>query len=337
MKRGITVISLSIVILLLSVITSMIIYSNSDALKVVNKTKYAIELLDIQTKVDNYYLENDKYPSVAAVTFDVSKFREEEKEQITGETVSSNKITLYSIDFNLLGIKNTLYGNNSNSTDIYAVSLVTGKVYYLKGFEYKKVRYYTLTEDLYEDLGANLQAKDYKEVRKEDVIFRVNRIEPGPEAVTVDVMVPIKATSISVTANNSIVVASAVSEGTYKKYSVNSTKTVRNYVITVKYTLNGTIKTVTYTVNNVDISGPGMSVSLVKYSGYTVINFTPNNPAEVAKIKCDKGSLTKDYFKYYGKAVENYKYTCYTAGTYTVYYEDLLGNSSIATLNVTIS
>ncbi len=337
MKKGITIISLSIVILLLSVITSMIIYSNSDALKVVNKTKYAIELLDIQTKIDNYYLENGKYPSVATVTFDVSKFREEEKEQINGETVSSNKITLYSIDFSLLGIKNTLYGNNDSSTDMYAVSLATGKVYYLKGFEYKKVRYYTLTEALYEDIGSGLQPKSYKEVRKEDIIFRVNRIEDGKDAVTVDVMVPNSATSISVTANNSIAVASAVNEGKYKKYSVNSAKKVSKYVVTVQYSMNGTAKTVTYTVNNVDVSGPGMSISLVKYSGYTVIKFTPNNPAEVANIKCDKGNLTKDYFKYYGKTVENYEYTCYTAGTYTVYYEDMLGNSSVSTLSITIS
>lgn len=337
MKRGITVISLSIVILLLSVVTSMIIYSNSDALKVVNKTKYAIELLDIQTKVDNYYIENGEYPSVAVVTFDVSRFREEEKVQITGETVSSNKITLYSIDLNLLGIKNTAYGNNKDATDVYAVSLDTGKVYYLKGFEYKKVRYYTLVETLYEDAGSGVQAKDYKEVRKEEVVFRVNRILPGQEAVTVDVMVPSKATSISVTANNSIAVASAVTEGEYKKYSVNAAKTVKNYVVTVQYTLNGTTKTVKYTVNNVDTSGPAVSASLVKYSGYTVINFEPNNPGEVAKIKCDKGNLTKDYFKYYGKTVENNQYVCYTAGTYTVYYEDLLGNSSVTTLNITIS
>ena len=76
---------------------------------------------------------------------------------------------------------------------------------------------------------------------------------------------------------------------------------------------------------------------MVKYSGYTVIKITPNNPAEVAKIKCDKGNLTKDYFKYYGKTVENNEYICYTAGQYTVYSEDLLGNAAVAVLNVTIN
>ena len=215
--------------------------------------------------------------------------------------------------------------------------MVTGKVYYLKGFEYNKVRYYTLTEDLYDEVGSGIQAKDYKEVRKEEVVFRVNRILPGRNAVTVDALVPSEAASISVTATNSIAVASAITENGYKKYSINASKAVKNYVVTVKYTLNGTSKTVKYTVSNVDVAAPAVSVSLVKYSGYTVINFEPNNPNEVAKIKCDKGNLTVAYFEKYGKVVEDNQYICYTAGTYTVYYEDLLGNSSVSTLNITIN
>lgn len=337
MKKGITVISLSMVILLLSIITTTIIYTNSDAFKVANKTKYAIELLDIQTKVDNYYIANGKYPSVATISFDVSKFREEEKAQISGENVTSNKITLYSIDFNLLGIKNKLYGNNKNSTDVYALSETTGKVYYIKGFEYKKIRYYTLTDELYNGLGSETTLKNYKEVRKEEAIFRVNRIEAGTEAVTVDVMIPKTATNISVTTNNSVVVSSAVTEEKYIKYPVNVAKAITNYVVTVKYTLNGTTKTVTYAVNNIDISNPGLSISMVKYSGYTVIKIEPNYPEEVAKIKCDKGNLTKDYFKNYGKTLDNYEYVCYTAGQYTVYSEDWLGNSAVSVLNVTIN
>ncbi|MBR6641432.1 MAG: hypothetical protein IKL08_04490, partial [Clostridia bacterium] len=120
MKKGITLINLTVVILLLALIAGIVVYEGSDAIATTNKTKFAIEILDVQTKVDNYYMENGKYPSVTQVTFDVSKLKEEEKTQIAGETVASNSITLYSIDLNLLGIKNTVYGNNKNSKDVYA-------------------------------------------------------------------------------------------------------------------------------------------------------------------------------------------------------------------------
>ena len=336
MKKGITLINLTVVILLLALIAGMVVYEGSDAIATTNKTKFAIEILDVQTKVDNYYMENGKYPSVTQVTFDVSKLKEEEKAQIAGETVASNSITLYSIDLNLLGIKNTVYGNNKNSKDVYAVSEITGKVYYINGIKFNKVKYYTLTDELYSGMSTSILPKNYKEVRKEEVVFRVNRLEVGKEAVTIDVMVPSDATGITVTATNSITVASAVTEGEYKKYSVNASKVTRNYVVTVKYTLDSTAKTVTYTVNNVDVEGPGSSIYMVKYSGYTVIKIEPNHPEQVAKIKIDKGNLTKEYFSKYGKNVENNEYTCYTAGTYTVYLEDLLGNTTISLLNVTI-
>lgn len=336
MKKGITLINLTIVVLLLALISGIVVYEGSDAIATTNKTKFAIEILDVQTKVDNYYIENGKYPSVAQVVFDISKFKEEEKTQIVGETVSGNNITLYSIDLDLLGIKNTLYGNNKNSKDIYAVSETTGKVYYINGIKFNKVKYYTLTDALYSGMSTSILPKNYKEVRKEEIVFRVNRLEVGKEAVTVDVMVPNTATGITVTATNSITVASAVTEGKYKKYSVNASKVVKNYVVTVKYTLNGTAKTVTYTVNNVDISGPGSSISMVKYSGYTMVIIEPNHPEEVSKIKIDKGNLTEDYFSKYGKMVENNEYRCDTAGTYTVYLEDRLGNVSISVLNVTL-
>jgi Tfp pilus assembly protein PilE len=94
MKKGITLINLTIVILLLALISGMVVYEGSDAIATTNKTKFAIEILDVQTKVDNYYIENGKYPSVAQVVFDISKFKEEEKTQIVGETVSGNNITL---------------------------------------------------------------------------------------------------------------------------------------------------------------------------------------------------------------------------------------------------
>ncbi|MBR6688521.1 MAG: hypothetical protein IKL68_00700 [Clostridia bacterium] len=338
MKKGITVISLSVVILLLAIVTSTVIYTNNDALKITNKTKYAMEFLDVQTKVDNYYLENGKYPSVAEVSFDVSKFKEEEKIQISGETVTSNKIKLYSIDLNLLGIKNSLLGNNKSSTDIYAVSEITGKVYYLKGFSYKKVRYYTLTDELYNGLGTTILNKNYKEVRKEEVIFRVSELEDTNQAVTVDVMIPVAATGITVTTTNSVPVASFVVDGEYKKYVINGTKLVNNYDITVKYILNGKEKTITYSVNNVDIIGPVISISTEANTGYTKLIVTATDANnEVVKIKCDIGNLTKEYFANYGKTLIGNTINCYETGTYTVYAEDSLGNSTLYTKSITVN
>lgn len=338
MKKGITMVSLAVVVLLLAVFTSLVLYTNSDVLKVTNKTKFAIEILDIQTKTDNYYIENGVYPVGEEIEFDISKLKEEEREQIKGEKIVDEKIKVYILNINELGIKNLLCGNNKSENDVYAVSKITGKIYYLKGVAYNNITYYSAAKELYADLYDKLGVQNYKEIRKSDVTFKINSITLGKDPVLVEVFVPSEATDVTVTATNDVNVGGPITEGANRRYSVNTNNVITNYDIKVKYTLNGEAKEVSHSIKNVDVTGPVITVKTVANAVTTTIEVTvKDNESAVEKIKYDKGALTKSYFEKYGKIVENNTITCTETGIYTIYAVDSMGNATIYAQEFTVN
>ncbi|MEG1008950.1 MAG: hypothetical protein RSF67_03890, partial [Clostridia bacterium] len=58
-------------------------------------------------------------------------------------------ILLYEIDLNKLNLNEVNRGYKKNGeNDVYAISLTTNKVYYLKGFKVNKNIYYSLNNEL---------------------------------------------------------------------------------------------------------------------------------------------------------------------------------------------
>lgn len=336
MKKGITLLSLAVVIVLMTIITGAVVYTGSDTFKVTNKVKFAMEILDIQTKVDNYYLSNGGYPLGEDIDFDVSKLTDDEKKQITGETVTDNKIKLAKLDLEDIGIKDTIYGNNKTSRDVYAVSQTTGRVYYLKGFKYNGTKYYILTDELYEGVQTNLSG-NYKVIQKDEVTFKISNLENSNEAVKMYVLLPNDATQIRVTATNSVVVGEETIENGYKKFEVNTGDLATNYDVEVKYWYGGMEYTVNHSVTNSDSTGPIITVTTTKETDHVVINVTAyDEQSGVKKIKCDKGNLTKEYFEKYGKVLTNNSINCYESGMYTIYAVDGLGNVTLLTQEITV-
>lgn len=90
--------------------------------------------------------------------------------------VISNKITLYEINNDLIGINNLKYGDlTSGANDLYVVSKESGKVYYAKGLKIGSKVYFSLTTDIANILKYNIE--NNKNVSNKVVIFEPSEIE----------------------------------------------------------------------------------------------------------------------------------------------------------------
>ena len=163
MKRGITLSSLVIVIVIMSILASTVVYFSIDSIKVEEKSRFGIEILNIQNKVNEYYYEYGEYPAEGEVVLDLSSIKSVDLYQFDGEAKENNTIKFKKINLELIDIEKTSFGKKSNTNlklaistnmDIYAVSETTGRVYYLKGSKYEDNTFYTLDSKLY--AGENI-------------------------------------------------------------------------------------------------------------------------------------------------------------------------------------
>jgi len=149
MKKGISILSLAIVIVILSIITSTIVVSYSDSINTLNKTTFITEFMTLESAVQNFYEMNNNYPILEEITLTYQNTVV--NEQFEGEDITSNSISLYKLDIATLGFDNLYLGNGKDDADYYALSMKTGKLYYLNGIIFDNITYYRVTEDLIED------------------------------------------------------------------------------------------------------------------------------------------------------------------------------------------
>lgn len=336
MKKGITILTLTIIVIIMSLLAGAGIYTSNDVLKSVRKNQLAIELLSIQTAIDNYYIDNKAYPITESIQINIKNFGSFERAQFNDENITEDVVTLNKINLNILGIKETTLGNNTNPKDVYAVSTKTGKVYYIQGVLYRGETHYTLNSKLSEavndDIGVN-----GKRIQVKDVIFVVSSLENTTTAVNVTVVLPEAATLDNITATNSVQVGAKTKYKTYQHIPVNTTNVVNNYEIEVTYTLNKVQNIVRYNVSNVDNSGPSIEISAINHTGYTTLQLTYSDSG-IDSIKYEVGNITDaTYFKNFGKIVEGTEINCYKSGIYTIYAIDSLGNVTLKQQSVTVN
>lgn len=148
MKRGISILSLGIVLVIMAIIASVIVVSTRDSIDNLNKVKFVTDYISVESALDKYYSFNDRYPLLdeISITFESGASR-----QFDGETVTDSTVNLYKLDITALGLDEIVLGNGSKEDDYYAVSMVTGELYYVAGFLYNGNMYYKVTEELNED------------------------------------------------------------------------------------------------------------------------------------------------------------------------------------------
>lgn len=163
MKRGITAISVSIMIVIIIVLLGTITISSHNILQNAKKIVFSLELSNIQEKVDKYMktaADNDYPITTETYSLSISSISTSVKTQFDGEVINNNNVILYELDLSEINIEDNEYGNKKTVKDVYVFSKDTGRVYYLEGVKFKGNTYFTLTKELIDINEKNKKEKN---------------------------------------------------------------------------------------------------------------------------------------------------------------------------------
>jgi len=328
MKKGITLLTVVITVLIMSILVGVTVDYSLDTIKASKMGEFALEIIDIQNKVDRYYIDYNQYPVSTEVKFGLQGMSSFEISQFAGEEIVNDNVTLYYLDYTKLGITKRIFGNNNTSLDAYAVSQVTGKVYYLQGIEQEGERHYTINEKLNKDYVEGLIDSSYNDIRINDVIFKVSSTVETNNPVTLIAVLPAEANIISASATNSILVGEQTRDGDDILIPINTNNANGNYGVNITYTLNGEEKSASYNVQNFDNVGPDISITSKSNGNYITLEIDVTDTDNVvSKIKYEEAAIVDEqYFVNYGKTLKNKTINCSENKTYTFYAIDSAGN-----------
>ena len=132
-ERGITLISLTITILVMTVLTVTLTASLNSTTELKRFNEVKSDVLALSQEVKAYYLKNGTLPVDKTVGYDVttsgSRFFIPDKDRNPNDSGS-----YYAIDWTLLDIKLNK-GNKNTEKDVYVVNEKSFTVYYLEGIE----------------------------------------------------------------------------------------------------------------------------------------------------------------------------------------------------------
>lgn len=245
MKKGFSLVALVAAVVIMLIFISVITVSGSNMARSRKLSSFATEINTVQKAVDTYLNTNSNdYPILESVQINLSSLASDSKVQFTdnGDTISNNTITLYKIDYDKIGVTDLEYGNYSyGENDVYLLSAVTSKVYYVKGFKVGSKVYYTITDEVKKAISYKTTDSVTSDTVSDVITYKKEALENGSIKVTVKVpvaytnpIVKLGTTTISGTSSNGF-------------YTYNITTTAGNK-INISYTYNGSNKSTTYTV-----------------------------------------------------------------------------------------
>lgn len=317
-------------------VSGVVVYNNY------KKVKFATEIAFIDQGVNNYYKFNSEYPVSDTVIVDISKLSSNAIEQFKDENIANNKITLYKLDKQLIGKNETIYGNEKTPEDIYAISDVTGRIYYIKGIKSSNTTYYTLTEDLKKIINID----EIKKVESVDNITfekKYSGYVNTQEQVTIKIPEIYQNVSVSVYSDG-ILKNSGITKSSNdgKGFDIYITEPIlQNSDVVVLYTKNEEQKKQIFSVDNIDTVAPTFDVSvptkIVDDLGNTYYLVELSNiKDDISGIKSIKYETEKifseqinSYFSNNGKNLSKDTYVIkdeVTSGYITVYISDIAGN-----------
>jgi len=148
-KKGITLLSALIIVAVLSIFTGTIVISTDYIIDETDRKDFVREYKLVEAATKDYIMRNSGKIDFIEMEFDLSKASEESAEQFNDETITDNKIAMYIVDLDKIGVINANYGKqkNSDEEDVYLLSKTTNIVYYKKGFINNKNIYYRVMYD----------------------------------------------------------------------------------------------------------------------------------------------------------------------------------------------
>lgn len=329
MKRGISLASLTVVIIILVILAGIIVGTGIESIDTTTINIFATEILDVQNAVWDYESRYEKYPSLSDYVLDVNNVDSNSLDQFADEDITEDKINFKVVNLSEVGITDTQYGKGEE-TDVYVLSEKTGNVYYIKGLEYNGVTYYTLTQSLKEKLNITIESTVYsKDIKINDVIFTPSQTEVTNKPVTVKVKVPKDATISDVATTNLKSVSKQIVDGNYIKLEVNTTSEDKtgNYKITVNYIYNDVSKIAEYEVNNFSATLPIITYQeSVNGESKTITVTVDGNGSDVKVIKYEKEIVSSTaYFENYGKILTSNQFVIGKDEDFTIYAQTKTG------------
>ena len=146
-EKGVTLISLAVVIIILGIIISMLLYSVKDTNDVTKLTNLYSDIDNLTDKISNYYSKYGKIPAfekqglnekVASLTNSPIGVNDTGNFLVIDLNAIENLTLNYGQDFK--NIKENELGNN---TDLYIINENSHNIFYLKGIKIENKMYYT--------------------------------------------------------------------------------------------------------------------------------------------------------------------------------------------------
>lgn len=364
MKSGFSFVVLtSTVVILLILLTSITIAGNK-TMEDSKKLSFATEISTLQQAVDSYETKNNGiYPVKDSIVLDIEDLNESSKNQFmqNAEEINDNKIVLNEIDYEKIAIISLKYGNLADGeNDMYALSPITGKVYYAKGMKIGSKLYFTLTDELSSALGSNVaKSKKASQSNNNLVVFSPSNINWTYENVSVDIKIPelCEMQYIFIDGESTSDYQTSKVDG----YNVYTVSKEGNYNIKVKYYKKDDTKnvmTATYNVNNVDNIAPSLQIEtdLVSLAsngtdtnllGYLKIVDKKDTLSGIKTLKYENNSIfsgvitneqkqnIKAHFENSGKIIEGTAIPIEKGcRKVTIYIEDKAGNWALQTIDI---
>lgn len=347
-KKGFSLVALMATVAIMIVLTTTVVISGITTSNNAKKMAFGTEISLVETSVNSYSDKNNgMYPVADNIELDVSTLTTEARKQFedNGETITNNKINLYEIDYEKIGITTLKLGNKKEGdNDIYVVSEKTGKTYYAKGYKVGGDVYFCKTAEIEKiisyDLNKNLKSS------KIPVLFEPSNTKWTNKDVTVLVKIPKALTIVSVVANGTSV-SPTTGDETYNKYLANITQN-GEVVVTYKENSSDTQNLeAKYDVKNIDKVAPSVTVNNtleLAYNneedilGYLKIVSKSDGLSGIKNVKFDTESVTSNVFDYFQKNGTKLDSDTIVVnkGVFkvTVYIEDNAGNFSSAVIPI---
>ncbi|MBR6641077.1 MAG: hypothetical protein IKL08_02655 [Clostridia bacterium] len=145
-KRGVTLITLSIIVAVMAILTAVTVNIGTDIHVGAQKARFQAEIDQIEILTSNYIRRNSGN-DFTPYTWNIASLVGYDETQFEGETITSGNINVYVVDLTKIDAEETNDGLlEKGANDRYLYSEQTGHVYYEKGKTFGNKVYYRVTE-----------------------------------------------------------------------------------------------------------------------------------------------------------------------------------------------
>lgn len=146
-KKGISLVGVLLIVVIMSILTGIISISIYSTIDNTYKREFIAECKLVKSATYDYIKRNSGIIDFTETELDLSTIKSKYLTQFEGENIVDNKIEVYVIDLEKIGLANATYGMAETEDDVYLLSKDQKIVYYKKGFDDNGTIYYKAIED----------------------------------------------------------------------------------------------------------------------------------------------------------------------------------------------